>query len=92
MTTNENFITLDQLRDALAPVLPRDKDGQVHPPCARTIYFWMASKPYPMPFIQKPGSGKGTGKRTGRWFRLSDVLEWLESPEAFYARRKHKAS
>ena len=73
----EKLLTLQQLQDELAKILPQR-------PARRTLYTWMEAKENPMPFITKPGSGKGTGRRTGRrtgrWFRLSDVLRWLENP------------
>lgn len=48
---------------------------------------------HPLPFIPKPATGAGTGQRTGRWFRLSDVLRWLEDPAAYWSSVKRpKAS
>lgn len=76
----EKLLTLQQLQGELAKVLPDGPDGEPQRPARRTLYTWMEAKENPMPFITKPGSGKGTGRRTGRWFRLSDVLRWLENP------------
>lgn len=78
MNNTEKLLTLEQLQDELAKVLPER-------PARRTLYGWMETKTSPMPFIPRPGTGKGTGKRTGRWFRLSHVLRWLESPADYYA-------
>jgi len=69
----EKLLTLVQLQDALGDVLPER-------PARRTLYTWMEARENPMPFITKPATGKGTGKRTGRWFRISEVLAWLEGP------------
>ena len=87
----EHLLDLGQLQDALAKVLPTDTAGNEQRPARRTLYGWMEAKKYPMPCIQRPCTGQGTGKRTGRWFRLSDVLAWLEDPVAYYA-NKAKAS
>lgn len=81
----EKLLTLQQLQAELAKVLPNGPDGETQRPARRTLYTWMEAKEYPMPFVPKPASGKGTGKRTGRWFRLSHVLRWLESPADYYA-------
>jgi hypothetical protein len=61
----EKFLTLAQLQDELAKVLPER-------PCRRTIYTWMEGRANPMPYLPKPGG-------IGRWYRLQDVLAWLES-------------
>lgn len=74
----EKLLTLEQLQGELAKILPQR-------PARRTLYTWMEAKEYPMPFIVKPATGKGTGKRTGRWFRLSHILRWLENPADYYA-------
>ena len=76
--TTEKYLTLEQLQDELAKVLPER-------PARRTLYQWMEAKENPMPFIPKPATGKGTGKRTGRWFVLSRVLRWLEDPAGYWA-------
>jgi len=82
--TEEKWLELDELCDALARTLP-DRS------CKQTIYRWIEQKPYGMPSIPKPGSGSGTGKRTRRWYILSEVKEWLRDPAAYWARRS-KAS
>ena len=79
--TPEKLLTYEEMQDALAEVLPSR-------PSRRTVNIWLEALDRPMPSIPKPGSGKGTGRRTHRWFRLSDVLAWLEDPVAFYARKK----
>ena len=85
----ENLLTMDQIRTALADVLPLGPEGEKRPPSNRTINMWCEAKVSPMPFLTKPGTGKGTGKRTHKLFRLSDVLTWLEDPAGFWAARKH---
>ena len=80
----EKHLTLIQLQDALAEILASR-------PARRTLYEWMELKTNPMPFIAKPGTGKGTGQRTRRSFRLSDVLAWYEDPAGYWAKVK-KAS
>ena len=81
----EKLLTLEQLQDELAKFLPER-------PARRTLYTWMEAKEHPMPFIVKPATGKGTGKRTGRWFVFSRVLNWLEDPAGYYAAEHSKAS
>lgn len=81
----EKLKTFQEIQAALAEILPQ-------PPSRRTINIWLEASRFPMPSVANPGSGKGTGKRTHRWFRLSEVLEWLENPEAFYAKKNKKAS
>ena len=76
----------DELQDELTKILPNGPDGKPQRPARRTLYTWMEAKEHPMPFLVKPATGKGTGRRTGRWFQLSAVLAWLESPAAFYAK------
>jgi hypothetical protein len=67
--TPEPLITLEQLREQLAPYLPRKADGSMNPPTARTLYKWMEI--HKMPYLQ-------IGTRNHRMFRLSKVLAWLE--------------
>ena len=74
----EKLLTIEQLQDELAKILPER-------PARRTLYEWMGAEEYPMPFIQKPRSGKSTGRRTGRWFRKSHVLMWLEDHAGYWA-------
>ncbi len=81
----EKLLTLIQLQDDLAEILPER-------PARRTLYTWMEAKENPMPFVAKPSSGKGTGKRTGRWFMRSHVREWLLDPVGYWARRTRKVS
>ena len=78
MNPTEKLLNKKELLEHLAEVLPE-------PPCSKTINLWLALEKFPMPSIPKPGGGKGTGKRTHRWFRLSDVMAWLNSPADFYA-------
>ena len=77
----EKLKTFEELQDALAEILPER-------PSRRTINIWLELPTNPMPFVPKPGRGKGTGLRTHRWFRFSDVLAWLEDPVDFWARKK----
>jgi hypothetical protein len=81
----EKLLNLEQLQNELAKILPER-------PARRTLYTWMEAKVHPMPFIVKPATGKGTGRRTGRWFVLSRVLSWLEDPAGYYAAKGPKAS
>ena len=83
MNPTEKLLNKNELLAALAEVLPE-------PPCSKTINLWLALEKFPMPSIPKPGSGKGTGKRTHRWFRLSAVLAWLDNPAEFYAQLSTK--
>ena len=77
----EKLKTFEEIQAALAEILPER-------PSRRTINIWLELPNNPMPSLPKPGRGKGTGLRTHRWFRLSDVLAWLENPVAYYARKK----
>jgi hypothetical protein len=63
--TTEKLLTLEQLQDELAKVLPSR-------PAIRTLYAWMARKENPMPFVPQP--------IRGRWVYLSTVLAWLGVP------------
>jgi len=76
----EKLLTTAQLQTELAKILPAR-------PGSRTLYSWMAC-PQPMPFIRRPATGQGTGTRTGRMYRLSDVLEWLEDPAGYWDRKR----
>ena len=85
----ERRLTLAQAQDLLSTVLPLNSDGTPHRPSVRLLYQWMERTKDPMPWIAKPGTGKGTGRRTGRWFLASQLMAWLDDPAGYWtARRK----
>jgi hypothetical protein len=89
MDHDERLLTMDELRIALAEKMPRRK-GEAVPPCRRTIYLWLAAKPYPMPSVPRPTSGRGTGRKTVHMFLRSQVFAWLDDPAAYWTRRQQE--
>lgn len=89
MDHDERLLTMDEIRLAMADKLPRRK-GEPAPPCRRSIYLWLAAKPYPMPSVPRPGSGPGTGRKTTHMFLKSQVFAWLDDAAAYWARRREE--